>query len=360
MSKNIKIVFTGDLLLADREHSMGVGIGTKIALKQKLWRNNLKEIFLNADLSVMNLEGPIIGTNIIRTLSPWEGNPGIVDLLRSSKINVLNLANNHILEHGAKGYRDTISIIEESGINIIGSTQNSGIYRLDNDGGVSVAMAGLNAIHDIPNCNCYVELNEENISGVLSNEDMKSADVKVLVFHWGDEYVHIPSWEQVQIARKAIDMGAHIVVGHHPHVIQPIEKYKDGIICYSLGNFVFDMLWSQDVRIGMILEVCLNKNGIESWSHKFVKYDTTYTTGLYNSTRMSRRFQYWTTQFRKLYLKGEDHYRRVYQHQAKKGKIIARILMKVQLFLQWRKLSWDTRKNIIQGIIKSGKAKIDL
>jgi poly-gamma-glutamate capsule biosynthesis protein CapA/YwtB (metallophosphatase superfamily) len=79
-----------------------------------------------------------------------------------------------------------------------------------------------------------------------------NADIKILSFHWGNEYIHHPSLGQRNLAYKCIEAGADIIVGHHPHVIQPYEKYKEGHIFYSLGNFCFDNLQSKQTRTGMI------------------------------------------------------------------------------------------------------------
>lgn len=81
--------------------------------------------------------------------------------------------------------------------------------------------------------------------------------------HWGNEYIHYPSISQIKLAHKIIDAGIDIIIGHHPHVIQPVERYKNGVIFYSLGNFLFDMLWSKKVRHGMIAKIKFDKESIQ-------------------------------------------------------------------------------------------------
>ena len=80
-------------------------------------------------------------------------------------------------------------------------------------------------------------------------------DILVVSFHFGDEYQQNPSKRQRTLARAAIDAGARIVVGHHPHVVQSVEEYDGGVIMYSLGNFIFDQNFSEDTMSGMMVKI---------------------------------------------------------------------------------------------------------
>lgn len=82
-----------------------------------------------------------------------------------------------------------------------------------------------------------------------------------MAYHWGDEYINYPNGEQQRLARRTIDLGAHLVLGFHPHAIQGIERYKGGLIAYSLGNFIMDQI-EPITRESMILEVRLHKSGV--------------------------------------------------------------------------------------------------
>jgi poly-gamma-glutamate synthesis protein (capsule biosynthesis protein) len=79
--------------------------------------------------------------------------------------------------------------------------------------------------------------------------------------HWGNEYVDRPSPDQIRLAHKIIDSGANMILGHHPHVLQGVEKYHNGVIAYSLGNFIFDM-WQDKMKKSMILQCILSKQGV--------------------------------------------------------------------------------------------------
>jgi poly-gamma-glutamate synthesis protein (capsule biosynthesis protein) len=93
----------------------------------------------------------------------------------------------------------------------------------------------------------------------------KKADVVIVSLHWGDEYRQKPNSRQIKIAHQLIDAGADLILGHHPHVLQPIEEYKDGVVVYSLGNFVFDQRKSA-TRKSVIFRAKLSKKGVEEFS----------------------------------------------------------------------------------------------
>ena len=77
----------------------------------------------------------------------------------------------------------------------------------------------------------------------------------IVSIHWGVEYEQSPTERQEMFAHLAVDSGASVVLGHHPHVVQPVEEYKDGYVFYSLGNFVFDQMWSEETRNGLIARI---------------------------------------------------------------------------------------------------------
>ena len=90
------------------------------------------------------------------------------------------------------------------------------------------------------------------------------ADLVIVSMHAGVEYQALPSQSQINCARAAIDAGSSLVIGHHPHVVETLEHYKNGWIIYSLGNFVFDQMWSQETREGLIAKIFLDSQGVTS------------------------------------------------------------------------------------------------
>ncbi len=109
----------------------------------------------------------------------------------------------------------------------------------------------------------YVATSEKPGVALLTKENLrqdiqtarKQAHVVIISMHWGTEYEQSPTKRQRMLAHLAVDYGASLVLGHHPHVIQPLEEYKDGYIFYSLGNFVFDQMQSEETRTGLIARI---------------------------------------------------------------------------------------------------------
>ncbi|KKU15929.1 MAG: Poly-gamma-glutamate synthetase complex A, partial [Candidatus Giovannonibacteria bacterium GW2011_GWB1_45_9b] len=103
-----------------------------------------------------------------------------------------------------------------------------------------------------------------------------AADLIVVSFHFGEEYKKEPSLRQIKLAKIAIDAGADLVIGHHPHVTQPVEKYVDSYIAYSLGNFVFDQNFSEETMTGLLLEVEIRDKKILSVKTREIKLNLNY------------------------------------------------------------------------------------
>jgi len=96
-------------------------------------------------------------------------------------------------------------------------------------------------------------------------ENISKVDVLIVSLHWGAEYQKEPNTHQRQLARQAVDAGAKIVLGHHPHVTQPVESYGSGLIFYSLGNFVFDQPWSTETKKGQMTKIIFEGKDIKSY-----------------------------------------------------------------------------------------------
>src|SRR5690606_2415251 len=100
------------------------------------------------------------------------------------------------------------------------------------------------------------------------------SDMVIVSVHWGVEYKAKPNQRQILLGRAMIDAGADVVLGHHPHWTQTVEEYQDGVIIYSLGNFIFDQMWSEETRRGDVVEFKLDKTGVLGYQVKPIKiYD---------------------------------------------------------------------------------------
>lgn len=248
-------------------------------------------IFANSDINFGNLEGPItdrddkavwdytkvvdevlVDGKIVGT-SIYCKSPSIAaSRLKQAGFHVLSIANNHIMDYGAEGLLDTLEILSESGIRHVGAGRNIMEARkpvLIHTKGVDVGFLAY--------CDVYRASKKRAGAAptVCSKQDVKklkdSSDIVVVSLHQG-QYFEWPSPAEIETAHRIVDLGADLVLIHHAHFLKGIETYHNGIIAYSLGNFVFDNTidpsWSdtERARESMILQCKLTKKGVEGAS----------------------------------------------------------------------------------------------
>lgn len=249
-----------------------------------------------ADIVFGNLEGPLSRRGVAETNTEpdlvFRAPPEMAKLLKSAGFTVLSLANNHILNYGAEALSDTIGILKRQGIRYVGAGMNKEeaekpvVFDCDN---VKIGFLAFTYSHPVgseqPGCA------EMKLSTVKKNVGMlrNKVDVLIVSLHHGIDFVEHPTLWMRDFARKTVEYGADVILGHHPHMIQGIERYKNGLIAYSLGDFVFDhadqnlrkaayertagnflnrkALLEDDLRTieSIILEVGISKNGVESY-----------------------------------------------------------------------------------------------
>ncbi len=219
----------------------------------------------SADLTITNLEGPLINNcSISREGFTFCGEDENVRGLVYAGIDSANLANNHTTNYGLPGLQETTNILKSN--NIVPFGLNGEIQY------VSVKNKRIALIGFVELGNNWEGLNnatEENVSALISAARQNS-DIVITSFHWGVEYTYKPTENQIKLAHLAIDSGSDIVLGNHPHYIQPIEVYSGKIIVYAQGNTIFDQDWSQETREGVLYKFVW-RNG------KFEKIDEKYT-----------------------------------------------------------------------------------
>ena len=184
------------------------------------------DYFTNDTATFINLEGTFTDSTYAEDkMFVFKGPKDYINILTQGSVEFANVANNHSYDYGQQGYQDTVGLLKEHGI-AYGEHKKTTIFEVAD--GLKIGV--------------YSVAGAYNTNGVAENiKALKKAgaDIIVACMHWGEEYYYVPNLDQVTIARAAIDAGADIVYGHHPHVLQKIEEYKDGIIFYSLGNFSF-------------------------------------------------------------------------------------------------------------------------
>lgn len=190
---------------------------------------NVKDIFTADDLTVANMEGTLTTSNDRQQKTfAFKGDPSYTEILTRGGVEATNLANNHSHDYGDQSYEDTIQYLEAAGITTFGYDRKA----VMDVKGIKVGLIGIYELKD------GLGRQQQVIDTIQEVKD-QGAQVIIVSFHWGTEKSNIPDDIQKTLAHLAIDQGADLVVGHHPHVLQGIEKYQGKNIVYSLGNFCF-------------------------------------------------------------------------------------------------------------------------
>lgn len=205
------------------------------------------DLLQQADLSFCNLEGPLSrrGTRVEKMFT-FRGRPESGGLLSAAGIDVASVANNHTGDFGPRALVDTLDALRAAGIRSIGggrTIQDARRPALFTVRGTTVAFLAYS--HTYPT-QFWATPSRPGVAPAdpaIIARDIRSAraqaHVVVVSFHWGTELAEAPHDRQVALAHLAVDAGADLVLGHHPHVVQGVERYRHGVICYSLGNFIF-------------------------------------------------------------------------------------------------------------------------
>ena len=189
----------------------------------------VRDVFAADDLTVINMEGTLTETDTRQDKTyAFKGDPKYTEILTAGNVDAANLANNHSKDYGEQSYTDTIQYLESAGIATFGYDRTS---VLDIKG-IKVGLVGIYVLAD------GMERQQQLIDNIQSVKN-QGAQVVIVSFHWGTEKATYPDDIQKTLAHIAVDNGADLVVGHHPHVLQGIEEYNGKNIVYSLGNFCF-------------------------------------------------------------------------------------------------------------------------
>ncbi len=226
-----------------------------------------------ADLFIVNLESPftINGNYNVPTGSfSFNADPRSVEALKIAGVDAVSLANNHALDQGAKGVRDTITVLKENNILFTGAGLNETEARtpiIIEKNNLKFGFLG----YAYPDNYLVATENKAGLANLnikKMTEDVEKlkpqVDIIVVMMHTGHEYVNRPNQQQITFAKSAVDAGADIIIGHHPHWVQNIEIYNNKPIIYSLGNLIFDQMWSRETQEGALTEIIFSDNKIKS------------------------------------------------------------------------------------------------
>lgn len=190
---------------------------------------NVKSIFQEDDLTIANMEGTLttLDTREEKQFA-FKAPPEYAQILSSGSVEAVNMANNHSHDYGEQSYTDTLSALDQENIVHFGYDETA----VMDVKGIKVGLVGIYELNDHLG-------REQQVKDNIAKVKEEGAQLIIVIFHWGNEKEEVPDSNQTTLGRLAIDEGADLVCGHHPHVLQGIETYKGKNIVYSLGNFCF-------------------------------------------------------------------------------------------------------------------------
>jgi len=213
---------------------------------------NVLPVFRDSDCVIANLECALTDNNDLGIRAArdynYKGYTEYTGILTASNIDVVNRANNHSYDYSQTGYNDTTAALDDAGIGHFGN----GAVLIKEINGITVGFIGV------------LGYRTGEVKKELDYLKENGAEIKIVTFHWGNMDERVANYSQVSAAHYAIDNGADLVIGHHPHVLQGIEIYKGKYIAYSLGNFIFD---------GNVISDIENRTSV-IFQQKFVLYGT--------------------------------------------------------------------------------------
>ncbi len=264
--EKISLSFVGDVLLAPYVEGVMKKNGYDFPYRESL-------LYLSEpDVTAANFEYPVTLREAPAKNKQYvyKGPPDSLPAFRDAGFDVVNLANNHTMDHGVEGLLDTMDYLDKAGIAHMGAGNNDteafapSIHEVR---GVKVAYVGLSRV--VPEVSWKADKNTPGVAetydtrraveAIAKAKDM--ADIVVVMVHWGTERTTVLEDYQKQFARQYIDAGADLVIGSHPHVLQGFETYKGKWIAYSLGNFIFGLNPKGEEKDTGVLDAVCSKNG---------------------------------------------------------------------------------------------------
>ena len=190
---------------------------------------NVRSIFSADDLTIANFEGTLTDSDEREDKTfAFKAPASYASILSGSSVEAVNTANNHSHDYGDQSFDDTLAALDDAGIVHFGYDETA-VMDIK---GIKVGMVGIYELYD------HLD-REQQLKDNIAKVQADGAQLIVVIFHWGNETETVPDSNQTTLGRMAIDLGADLVCGHHPHVLQGIETYKGKNIVYSLGNFCF-------------------------------------------------------------------------------------------------------------------------
>lgn len=249
--EKIKILFLGDLMFDRWIRQVSETKGDDFVFQK------VGDLLKGEDLVVGNLEGPITDKASVSVASEFGAHdnyiftfpPKTAQDLFAENIKLVSLGNNHILNQGKAGLASTENYLQAANVGFFGDPAQTASIKYYAASGLKIAFV---------NYNQFVADGKNKTLADIRSAKAQGADITILYAHWGAEFVGAPDQKIKQLAHQFVDAGADLVIGSHPHVIQPKETYQGKAIYYSLGNFLFDQYFQPETQKGLGVEVTLD------------------------------------------------------------------------------------------------------
>jgi len=279
-AKFTTLYFVGDMMLTRGvKASVDKNFGGDYS---KLFENlgELKE----ADILFGNFEGDVSDKgNNVGSIYSFRMDPKVLPIIKEAGFDIVSFANNHIGDWNMTAFKDSLSRLAQNGILKTGA----GVNKEDAENPIVIEKNGIKfgfiGFSDVgPN---WMEVktatpgillaSDPKLKEIIQNAKTK-CDVLIVSFHWGEEYKLVHNKRQETLAKKAIDNGADMIIGHHPHVMEDTSVYKGKPIVYSLGNFIFDQYFSKDTMQGMLFSATFDGKNLVETSKRIITLNTKY------------------------------------------------------------------------------------
>lgn len=227
--ERFQLTFVGDCTFGSNptNYFAGYGFIKTVGEDYRYPFRNIIDYFEQDEFTMINLEGPLTDKgNPMQKKHAFHGPTSYVNIITENSIEAVTLANNHSMDYGQIGYDSTVETLKSAEVPFV-ERDSSVVVTTKN--GLTIGIYGA----------VYYLLDVEDMVAEITELKEKGCDLIIFAPHWGTEGTYRPTNQQIEVGHAAIDAGADIVYGSHPHVLQPIEEYNGGIIYYSLGNFSF-------------------------------------------------------------------------------------------------------------------------
>ncbi len=261
----INLTAVGDIIL-----SRTVGVKIKESGDNSLPFRKVSNILSQGDITFGNLEAPFYNQGeLIKEGMTFKAEPEFIEGIKLAGFDVMSLANNHTKNQGSEGLLFTFNLLNQNNIKFCGAGKNFQEAHqpaiLESKGKKFAFLAytysdGIDFETHLGENEPDVAFWDANQAKIDIAQAKTQADSVIVYMHAGQEYSPKPIQDQINFAHSAIDNGADLVLGSHPHWVETTEKYKDKYIIYSMGNFVFDQEWSQETKEGVIVKLKYKDN----------------------------------------------------------------------------------------------------